>query len=69
MIQVQWFTRACPGEIIKMRATDIDMSVDVWRYRPTKHKNTWRGKGRIIYLGPRAQDAVRPFLTTTGYLL
>jgi integrase len=53
-----------------MRACDLDTSGAVWLYRPAHHKTAWRGKERIIALGPRAQSVVRPFLTldTEAYL-
>ncbi|MFW5733392.1 MAG: tyrosine-type recombinase/integrase [Planctomycetota bacterium] len=29
---------------------------------PARHKGQWRGKARTIYLGPRAQEVIAPFL-------
>jgi integrase len=62
MIQLQLFTGARPGEICRMRACDIDMTGDVWVFRPHKHKNLLRGHQREIYLGPKAQQVIREFL-------
>lgn len=62
MVRVQRASNARTGEIVIMRAVDIDMSGDVWIYRPNSHKNSWREKPRIIALGPIAQAAIRPFL-------
>lgn len=42
----------------------IDCSGKVWLYRPTRHKTQHHGKERLIPLGPRAQEIVRPFLKT-----
>lgn len=53
-----------PGEAVIMRSCDIDMTRDVWAYKPPKHKNQWRGQGRIIYLGPKAQAIIAPYLST-----
>jgi integrase len=39
------------------------MSGDVWVYRPTQHKTKHRGKARIVALGPRAVEIIKPFLT------
>jgi integrase len=52
------------GEAVAMRATEIDMSGDVWLFHPTRHKNAWRGDKhkRTIALGPRAQEIVRRHL-------
>lgn len=64
MIELQRLTGMRPGEVILMRACDIDMQGDVWLYRPARHKNTWRGRDRIVPLGPKAQAVIRDFLVT-----
>ena len=63
MIQVQQLAAMRPCEVIAMRACDIDMSGDIWIYRPLSHKNLWRGQDRQIPLGPKAQAILKPFLT------
>jgi integrase len=70
IVGVQWLTGARPGEIRIMRAVDLDMSKDVWVYRPSSHKNTFRGRDRLIFLGKQAQEIIKPFLTLhpEGYL-
>jgi hypothetical protein len=45
-----------------MRACDIDTAGPVWLYRPAQHKTAWRGKARVVALGPRAQAVVKLFL-------
>jgi len=47
-----------------MRAIDLDTTdrSGIWTFRPLRHKNLHRGKDRVIYLGPGAQEVVRPFL-------
>ena len=60
--ELQRLTGARGGEILIMRACDIDMSGRAWIYRPTRHKNSYRGQARAIFLGPKAQDVIRPFL-------
>ncbi len=37
-------------------------SANVWCYRPATHKTEHRDKERRIYIGPRAQAVLRPFL-------
>ncbi len=65
MIKVQLYTGARCGEVFQMRGCDIDMSNPrVWRYRPQNHKTQHHGKERIIFVGPLAQEAIRPFLKT-----
>jgi hypothetical protein len=53
-----------------MRACDIDTTGDVWLYKPARHKTSWRGKDRVIPLGPRTPAIVKPFLplATEAYL-
>jgi integrase len=62
MIRLQLLTGMRPGEACAMRPCDIDMTGATWLYRPALHKTAWRGKGRVIALGPKAQAIVREFL-------
>jgi integrase len=64
IIDLQLLTGARPGEICIMRACDLDTSGRIWIYRPESHKTEHHGHRREIYLGPRAQVIVRPFLRT-----
>ena len=70
MVQIQQRTAMRPGEVVIKRACDIDMTGDVWLYRPHDHKNRWRDHDRLVPLGPKAQAIIRPFLklSTTAYL-
>ena len=45
-----------------MRRGDIDTSGDVWRYVPSNHKTEHKGRERAIFLGPRAQAILAPFM-------
>jgi integrase len=45
-----------------MRTCDLETSGRVWAYRPEGHKTSHHGHGRVIYLGPRAQAVLRPWL-------
>jgi integrase len=62
MVRVQRLIGARPTEICVMRPRDVDRSGDVWSYRPAAHKNSWRGKPRTIFIGPRAQAILLPYL-------
>lgn len=62
MIQLQLATGMRPGEVRLMRIRDIDMSGEVWEYRPQEHKTEHHGRQRLIFIGPRGQDIVRQFL-------
>jgi integrase len=62
MIELQLLTGARPGEVCAMRACDLDVTGEVWLYRPPRHKTSWRGKQRVVPLGPRAQAIIKRFL-------
>lgn len=70
MIELQRYSGMRPGEVTTMRTCDIDTSGKVWVYSPQSHKTSWRGHSRKIYLGPRAQAVLKPWLRTDleGYL-
>jgi integrase len=62
MVRFQRLTGARPGEVCIIRPCDIDRSGDVWAYRPESHKTEHHGRTRIIFIGPKAQDILRPYL-------
>jgi integrase len=51
-----------PGEVCILRPCDIDMSGDVWWYKPEHHKTAHQDKDRVIAIGPKAQDVLKLFL-------
>lgn len=62
MVRLQLLTGCRTGEILIMRGVDVDRGGAVWSYRPSIHKNSWRSRERVIFLGPQAQAIVRDFL-------
>ena len=62
MVRFQRLTGCRPGDVCIIRPCDVDRSNDVWEYRPKSHKTAYRGKERIIYVGLKAQDVLRPYL-------
>lgn len=52
------------GELVTMRAADLDMQGPIWVYTPQHHKTEHHGRSRSICLGRKAQEAIRPFLST-----
>jgi integrase len=64
MAGLQRLTGMRPGEVLRLRACDLDVTGPLWAYRPGRHKTAWRGRDRVVVLGPQAQAVVRPFLTT-----
>ena len=75
--QIQRYTGMRPGELVIMRGMDLEMSDNVWVYRPGsdqgphgKHKTAWRGHDKVIHIGPKAQEILKPWLrlNLTEYL-
>ena len=64
MVELQRLTGCRAGEVMVMRAIDLTMSGAVWAFRPASHKNKHRGLDRVIFLGPQAQEIIKPFLST-----
>jgi integrase len=69
MVRIQLLTGMRPGEAVVMRAIDLDMAGKVWLYRPGSdqgphgaHKTAYRGHGKIVAIGPKAQEIITPFL-------
>jgi len=65
-VRLQWATGMRPTEALKIRMADIDRSGDVWLYTIPKHKNSWRGRDRVVALGPEAQGVLKPLLRVDG---
>jgi integrase len=64
MIQLQLLTGMRPGEVVLMRGQDLDTTGKLWVYRPHRHKTQIHGHAREIYIGPKGQEIIRPFLKT-----
>jgi integrase len=63
MIRLQLLTGMRPGEIVRLRPCDLKVAGDVWEYVPQSHKTEHHERSRRIFLGPRSQAILRPFLT------
>ena len=77
IVELQWLTGMRPGEVTIMRTIDLDMTGKVWLYRPGsdqgthgRHKTAHRGQTRVVLIGPKAQQVLRPWLrlNLTEYL-
>ncbi len=64
MIQLQRLTGMRPGEVCSIRTVDVDRSGRVWVYTPESHKTEHHGRERKIYIGPAAQEVLRPWFRT-----
>jgi integrase len=62
MVRLQRLTGARPGEICSMRPSDVNRNGEIWRYVPAEHKTEHHDKQRIIFIGPKAQAILLPYL-------
>src|SRR5262249_37414538 len=54
-----------PAEVCILRPVDIDMKEPTcWVYRPERHKTEHHDRERLVLIGPRAQEVLRPYLGT-----
>jgi integrase len=61
-VRIQLLTGIRPGEICKLRPSDIDRNGDVGEYRPLLHKTEHHGRIRVVYIGPEAQAILTSYL-------
>lgn len=52
-----------PSEAARVRIADINTAGEVWEYRPRRHKTAWKGKTRVIRIGPKGQKLLKEFMT------
>ncbi len=64
MVQVQLLCGCRTEEVLSMRRAELRTDVQPWEYRPTSHKNSWRGQERVIFLGPQCQQILAAFLVS-----
>jgi len=64
MIQLQRMTGMRPGEVCSIRTCDLDTAGPVWVFAPESHKTEHHERERLIYIGPRAQAVLKPWLKT-----
>jgi integrase len=64
MIELQLLTGMRSGEVCQMRTCDLDTTGELWCYRPSRHKTEHHDVVREIWLGPKAQGVLRPWLLT-----
>ena len=62
LIQLQLYTGSRSGEIVIIRPCDIDKTAKIWVYRPQYHKTEHHGHERTIFIGPKGQEVLTPFL-------
>ena len=70
MVQVQRLAGMRPDEVTIMRSCDIDRTGEIWSYTPFTHKTEHHEIEKVILLGPKAQEILKPWLVrdATAYL-
>lgn len=72
MVGFQRLTGCRPDEVCRVRPLDLDMGNSAcWVYRPGsdqgqhgQHKTAHHGHERLVLIGPKAQEVLRPYLGT-----
>lgn len=62
MVRTQLLTGCRPGEVCKLTPGCIDRSKDVWVATVSEHKTKWHGHSRTLFIGPKAQAILAPYL-------
>jgi integrase len=62
MVRLQHLCGARPQEIMSIRPCDIVTDGDIWLLHPHRHKTQHLDRSKVIMLGPKAQDILRPWL-------
>jgi integrase len=63
MVRLQRLTGMRPQEVTLLRPVDVDRTDPAcWSYRPHRHKSQHHERERVIFLGPRAQAVLAPWL-------
>lgn len=63
IVLVQWHTGMRPGEVCSLRADEISTDGDIWIIdKGVNHKTAYKGKKKVIPLGPNARAVLKPWL-------
>ena len=62
MVRFQQITGCRPQDVCNLRPCDVDISGDVWLYRPDTYKTEHHDRERIIPIAPKGQDILGPYL-------
>ncbi len=64
MIELQLLTGMRSTELCILRPCDLETSGEIWFYRPAMYKSQYLDKERekVICIGPRGQEIIRPYL-------
>ena len=62
MVRLQRLAGMRPTDVCNLRPCDVDRSGSVWVFRPESHKTEHHDRERVIFIGPKGQDELRPYL-------
>ena len=62
VVDLMLVTGVRPGEALGMRGRDLETEGPLWVFKPASHKTQHHGHERVIPLGPKAQEVLRPLL-------
>jgi len=62
MVLLQLHSAMRPDEVTIMRPCDIDRSEEIWVYTPHEYKTENHEIERTVYLGPKCQEYLKPWL-------
>lgn len=62
LIRVHWLLGGRPQDLCGMRPADVDRADDLWAYHVDRHKNEHRDDAHSYWIGPKAQQILRPLL-------
>jgi integrase len=62
MVRLKRLCGCRPGEIVQIRPGDVDRSKAFWSYIPAEYKTQHHGLDRQIFIGPRGQAILLPYL-------
>ena len=62
MVRLQAIIGCRPGELCQLKRGMIDTTNSVWVITLSNHKTAWRGHARKIFVGPKGQAILKPYL-------
>lgn len=62
MVRLQAIIGCRPGELCQLKPGMIETTGAVWVITLSNHKTAWRGHKRQIYVGPKGQAILKPYL-------
>ncbi|MBE7462890.1 MAG: site-specific integrase [Planctomycetes bacterium] len=62
LVRLQLLTAARGGELLGLRATDLDRSGSVWTCKLVEHKTAYLGHARELMFGAQAQAVLKPLI-------